>query len=107
MASAPSPKRSVRIGSISTGSGQLWNALMVNRLHRPPGFPRPNRASAACGFAGKHRDGHGTGTLPGVSTGSSPIPRDRRRARQGRGQCVNAIAAGSLGEGWSPGQMSE
>jgi hypothetical protein len=106
MASAPSPKRSVRIGSISIGLGQLWNALMVNRHHRPPGFP-PNRASAACGFAGEHRDGHGTGALPGVSTGSSPIPRDQRRARQGQGQCVGAIAAGSLGEGWSPGRMSK
>jgi hypothetical protein len=106
MASAPSPKRSVQIGSISIGPGQLWNALMVNRHHRPPGSSPHNRASAAYGFAGKHRDGHGTGTLPGVSTGSSPIPRGQRRARQGRGQCVDAIAAGSLGEGWSPGRMS-
>jgi hypothetical protein len=107
MASAPRLKRSVRIGLISIGPCELWNALMVNRHHRPPGFSPDNRASTACGFAAKHRDGHGTGTLPAVSTGSSPIPRDQRRARQGRGQCVDAIAAGSLGKGWSPGRMSK
>ena len=107
MASPPNQKRFVGIGSISTGPGQLWNALMVNRHHRPPGFPPHNRASAACGFAAKHRDGRSIVKLPGVSAGSSPILRDQRRARQGLGQCVDAISAGSLGKRWSPGRMSK